>query len=76
LGGEIDKGLNPTEPLIDSAGKPYTEYSFADLPFDLEYTVPGSPNFILCYQEEEQIRYVSLDGKKHYYSEILEKEEQ
>ena len=71
LGGEIDKGLNPTEPLADSAGKPYTKYKFEDLPFDLEFTVPGSPNFILCYQDEEQIRYASLDGKKHYYSEIF-----
>lgn len=71
LGGEIDKGLNPNEPLADSAGKPYTKYKFEDLPFDLEYTVPGSPNFILCYQDEEQIRYASLDGKKHYYSEIF-----
>ena len=73
LGGEIDTGLNPTEPLVDSAGKPYTEYKFSDLPFDIEYTIPGSPNFILCYQGEEQIRYVSLDGKKHYYSEVWEK---
>lgn len=72
LGGEIDKGLNPTEPLVDSAGKPYTEYKFSDLPFDIEYIIPGSPNFILCYQGEEQIRYASLDGKKHYYSEIRE----
>ena len=71
LGGEIDKGLNPNEPLADSAGKPYTKYKFEDLPFDLEFTVPGSPNFILCYQDEEQIRYASLDGKKHYYSEIF-----
>jgi len=65
LGGEIDKSLNPTELLADSAGKPY-------LPFDLEYTVPGSLDFILCYQDEEQIRYASLDGEKHYYSEIRE----
>lgn len=72
LGGEIDKGLNPTEPLVDSAGKPYTEYKFSDLPFDIEYIIPGSPNFILCYQGEEKIRYASLDGKKHYYSEIRE----
>ncbi len=72
LGGEIDKGVNPTELLADSAGKPYTEYKFSDLPFDMEYTVPGSPSFILCYQGEEKIRYASLDGKKHYYSEVRE----
>lgn len=71
LGGEIDEGLNPEEALVDSTGKPYTEYRFSDLPFDLEYTIPGSPSFILCYQGEEQIRYASLDGKKHYYSEIF-----
>lgn len=72
LGGEIDKGVNPNESLADSAGKPYTEYKFSDLPFDMEYTVPGSPSFILCYQGEEKIRYASLDGKKHYYSEVRE----
>lgn len=72
LNGEIDKATNPDEKLEDSNGKPYTEYKFSDFPFDIEYQIPGSPNFILCFQEEKQIRYVSLDGKKHYFSEIPE----
>lgn len=72
LNGETDKATNPDEKLEDSNGKPYTEYKFSDFPFDIEYQIPGSPNFILCFQDEEQIRYVSLDGKKHYFSEIPE----
>lgn len=72
LGGEIDSKTNPDEQLEDSNGKPYTEYKFSDFPFDIEFQIPGSPNFILCCQDNEQIRYVSLDGKKHYFSEIPE----
>lgn len=70
LGGEIDSKNNPNESLTDKNGKPYSQYSFHDLPFDLEFTVPGTPTFLIFYQGKEKIRYASLDGKTHFYSEI------
>jgi len=72
LGGEIDTRTNPNEELADSEGKLYTAYEFDDLPFDLEFTIPDSPDFIVCYQNDEQIRYVNFNGKKHHFKEITE----
>ena len=70
LGGEINKKLLPDEPLKDKSGREYKTYRWEDMPFDVDYKIPGNPSFILCYQGEEQIRYVSLDGKEHFFSEI------
>ncbi|MCQ2590610.1 MAG: hypothetical protein MJ179_09330 [Treponema sp.] len=64
--------LDPNEATVDPNGKPYKEYGFSDLPFNIEKTISGNPSFIVCFQDEEQIRYVSFDEKKHYRSEIKE----
>jgi len=70
LGGEIDKKNLPEESLVDANGREYKTYRWEDMPFDLDYKITGNPSFILCYDGEEQLRYVSLDGKDHYYSQI------
>lgn len=72
LGGEVDGKVNPGEKLTDKNGRSYKTYSFSDMPFDLEYTVSGNPDFVVCYQAGEQIRYVSFDKRKHFLSEIVE----
>lgn len=66
LGGEIDKKVNPNESLADLNGKSYLSYRWADMPFDLDYTISENPKYILCYQGKKQIRYVSFDGNDHY----------
>lgn len=62
--------INPDEPTVDKKGKAYKDYAFEELPFNKEYKISGNPAFIVCYQDDQQIRYVSFDGKKHYLSEI------
>jgi len=70
LGGQIDTRTNPDESLVDSSGRAYTDYKYSDLPFDVEYIIDGSPDFVICYQGDEQIRYVSLDGRTHFFCEV------
>jgi len=70
LGGEINTQVKTDEGLKDSRGKSYKTYTWSDMPFDLDYKITGNPTFLLCYQNDEQIRYFSLDGKAHYYSQI------
>ncbi len=66
--GRVD--TKSEEPLKDSKGIPYQNYRWKDMPFDIEKILPDSPTFIVCYQNDEQIRYVSLDGNQHYFTEI------
>lgn len=66
--------INPTETesLIDEKGKSYKNYRWEDMPFDKEYIISDNPDFIVCFQNNEQIRYVSFDGKEHKFSQIHE----
>lgn len=74
LGGELNAKVQSDEGLTDASGRSYTTYRWEDMPFDLEYVIPGNPKFVLCYQGETQIRYVSFDKKDHYYSELSDSE--
>ncbi|MBQ0040185.1 MAG: hypothetical protein KBS64_07160 [Treponema sp.] len=70
LGGELNGKVETDEELVDEDGRSYMTYRWQDMPFDLEFEIPGNPKFVVCYQGEEQIRYVSFDGRNHYFSEI------
>ena len=70
LNGELNAKVETDEGLVDENGRSYKTYRWEDMPFDLDFVVPGNPSFVVCYQGEEQIRYVSFDGKKHYFSEL------
>lgn len=72
LNGETDGKTNPDEALADNEGKSYMEYTWADMPFDREFLISGDPDFVVCYQDGRQIRYLSFDGEDHYYPEIKE----
>lgn len=61
---------NPDEKYVDNNGKAYTEYTWEDMPFDLDMKISGDPAFVLCYDGNEKIRYVNFDGKPHYYSDL------
>lgn len=73
LGGEINVKVETDEGLTDENGRAYTTYRWNDMPFDLDVVIPGNPDFVLCYDGEEQIRYVSLDNQDHFYTDINEK---
>lgn len=70
LGGELNSQVETNEGLKDNNGREYKTYRWKDMPFDLDYTIKGNPSFVLCYQNDEQIRYVSFDGLSHSYNEI------
>lgn len=48
LGGEIDGKVNPTEALTDKNGRPYISYRYEDMPFDLDFIIPGNCKSIIC----------------------------
>lgn len=49
LNGEIDKKVNPNEKLLDERGKPYKDYRYKDLPFDVDCVLNLNAGKISCY---------------------------
>jgi len=59
LAGETGNRRNPNEALIDRNGKPYTEYRYKDMPFDIDCVVDLPSKSIICYDGEKEIfRYL------------------
>lgn len=63
LSGDNSKNHNnPNEVMSDKDGRPYKEYRFEDMPFDLDCKIPVSSNVtsIECYDGETRIRKVEF----------------
>lgn len=60
LAGETGNKRNPAESLIDSKGRPYTEYRYKDMPFDIDCTIDLSSKSIVCYDGDTEILNLQL----------------
>ena len=60
LNGVIDTKTNPDEPLKDHNGRPYTQYRYADMPFDIDCVVDMPAKYVNCLSGGKEILKVEL----------------
>ncbi len=60
LNGIIDANTNPDEPLKDLSGRPYTQYRYSDMPFDIDCVVDMPAKYVNCISGGKEIVNVEL----------------
>lgn len=60
LSGDNSKNPHPNESLTDAKGKSYKEYTFSDMPFDVDCKILTDVRNIECYDGETRIRKVEF----------------